>query len=131
MGGGQTGDDDLCKTNDAISHPVARSSLLYDRAGGDVAAVLGALERDLGPPYHFPEALKKLGPGEVNRPLPWHDLTDEFGVRWSMPDDSPPKLIMSVLPRLQAQNERILALLEEQNELLRQLNAGQERGPDA
>ena len=49
----------------------------------------------------------------------------------SMPDDSPPKLIMSVLPRLQAQNEQILALLEEQNELLRRLSAGQEDKPEA
>ena len=30
---------------------------------------------DLGPPYHFPDHLKKLGPGEVNRPLPWDSLT--------------------------------------------------------
>ena len=27
--------------------------------------------REVGPPYHFPDALKTLGPGEVNRPLPW------------------------------------------------------------
>ena len=45
----------------------------------------------------------------------------------SMPEDSPPRLIMSVLPRLQAQNEKILALLEEQNDLLRRLGGGQER----
>ncbi len=38
---------------------------------------LSAVERDLGPPYAFPEALKKLGPNEVNRPLPWKDLTAE------------------------------------------------------
>ncbi len=38
---------------------------------------LSAIERDLGPPYAFPDALKKLGPNEVNRPLPWKDLTDE------------------------------------------------------
>ena len=31
----------------------------------------------LGPPYHFPEHLKTLGPGEVNRPLPWDSLTEE------------------------------------------------------
>ena len=30
---------------------------------------------DLGPPYSFPSHLKKLGPGEVNRPLPWQSLT--------------------------------------------------------
>lgn len=44
----------------------------------------------------------------------------------SMPEDSPPRLIISVLPRLQAQNEKILALLKEQNDLLRRLSAGQE-----
>ena len=44
----------------------------------------------------------------------------------SMPEDSPPKLVMSILPRLQAQNEEILALLKEQNDLLRRLNAEQE-----
>lgn len=31
---------------------------------------------DLGPPYHFPDHLKILGPDEVNRPLPWDTLTD-------------------------------------------------------
>jgi hypothetical protein len=49
----------------------------------------------------------------------------------SMPDDSPPRLIMSILPRLQAQNEKIIALLEEQNELLRRLSDGQDEEPEA
>ncbi|AMV17744.1 arylsulfatase [Planctomyces sp. SH-PL14] len=44
---------------------------------GLVAAPLSAPEADVGPPYDFPEALQKLGPGEVNRPLPWKDLTPE------------------------------------------------------
>ena len=30
-----------------------------------------------GPPYDNPDVLKLLGPGEVNRPLPWDSLTDE------------------------------------------------------
>ena len=34
-------------------------------------------ERNVGPPYPFPDALEKLGPGEVNRPLPWDELTAE------------------------------------------------------
>jgi arylsulfatase A-like enzyme len=38
---------------------------------------LSALEPDLGPPYAFPDAMEKLGPGEINRPLPWEKLTDE------------------------------------------------------
>jgi len=36
----------------------------------------------------------------------------------AMPDDSPPKLITSILPRLKEQNDEVLALLREQNELL-------------
>ena len=39
--------------------------------------VLSALEPKVGPPYDFPEAIEKLGPGEVNRPLPWSELNDE------------------------------------------------------
>jgi arylsulfatase len=38
-------------------------------------AALSRVERDLGPPYAFPDALKKLGPREVNRPLPWESLS--------------------------------------------------------
>lgn len=38
---------------------------------------LPALERDVGPPYQFPDALTKLGAGEINRPLPWAELTAE------------------------------------------------------
>jgi len=40
----------------------------------------------------------------------------------AMPEDSPPKLVMSILPRLQEQNDQILALLKEQTNLLRQLS---------
>ncbi|MFM7922479.1 MAG: arylsulfatase, partial [Planctomycetaceae bacterium] len=36
---------------------------------------LSAPEFEVGPPYHFPEALQKLGAGEINRPLPWDTLT--------------------------------------------------------
>lgn len=35
------------------------------------------VERDVGPPYHFENAMQALGPNEVNRPLPWQDLTAE------------------------------------------------------
>jgi arylsulfatase len=44
------------------------------RIGG---TVLASIERDLGPPYHYPDALKKLGPNELNRPLPWKELNEE------------------------------------------------------
>ena len=32
-------------------------------------------ERELGPPYHFPDAFEILGDGETNRPTPWARLT--------------------------------------------------------
>lgn len=44
---------------------------------GITSTTLSALEREVGPPYAFPDAMAKLGSGEVNRPLPWAELTDE------------------------------------------------------
>lgn len=38
---------------------------------------LSAVELEVGPPWDFPDVMSKLGPGEVNRPLPWESLTDE------------------------------------------------------
>ncbi len=38
----------------------------------------------------------------------------------SLPEGAPPKLVMSVSPKLEAQSEQIIAMLREQNELLRQ-----------
>ncbi len=38
----------------------------------------------------------------------------------SLPANAPPKLVMSILPKLQEQNEQIITLLREQNELLRE-----------
>ena len=39
-------------------------------------ASLSAIERNIGPPYKHAEALKKLGPNEVDLPLPWEQLTN-------------------------------------------------------
>jgi arylsulfatase A-like enzyme len=44
---------------------------------GLVTTVAAEMERDVGPPYVFPEALKTFGPGEIDRPLLWADLTNE------------------------------------------------------
>ena len=44
---------------------------------GMVSGRLRDLERDIGPPYAFPDAIKQLGPGEVNRELSWSELTSE------------------------------------------------------
>jgi arylsulfatase len=42
-----------------------------------IGTSLSVLERAVGPPYAFPDAMEKLGSGEVNRPLPWDELTRE------------------------------------------------------
>jgi len=42
---------------------------------GLVRGGLSPVERNIGPPYDFPEALKLLGPGEVNRRIAWNELT--------------------------------------------------------
>lgn len=44
-----------------------------------------------------------------------------------LPEGSPPKLIMSILPTLRKQNEEIIALLREQNSLLRDQGPSQRR----
>jgi len=44
---------------------------------GIVNTPLSPLEREVGPPYYFKEVLGIIGPGEVNRPLPWTELTEE------------------------------------------------------
>lgn len=53
----------------------ARFGRQQDR--GLIRTTLSVLERDVGPPYAFPSAIQQLGPGEVNRPLPWSELTEE------------------------------------------------------
>lgn len=44
---------------------------------GITNAALPPLEPTVGPPYDFADALPQLGPGEINRPLAWEDLTEE------------------------------------------------------
>ncbi len=43
---------------------------------GLLEAPLSAVERTIGPPYPFPDAIKEFGPGEVALPFPWDGLTE-------------------------------------------------------
>lgn len=43
---------------------------------GMVNHPLPVMEQEIGPPYAFPEDIAKLGPDEVNRPVPWSDLSE-------------------------------------------------------
>ncbi|MFN7736986.1 MAG: arylsulfatase [Pirellula sp.] len=42
-----------------------------------IASQPSSVERSVGPPYPFPDAIKKLGPGELNLPKPWNELNEE------------------------------------------------------
>jgi arylsulfatase len=53
------------------------SRYLRQKGMGLIQTALSPLEREVGPPYAFPDVLEKFGPGEVNRPLPWTELTEE------------------------------------------------------
>jgi arylsulfatase len=44
---------------------------------GIVGGKLSPVEREVGPPYSFPDAFQTLGPAEVDRPLPWSELSGE------------------------------------------------------
>lgn len=55
---------------------VARERHARMRRMGLLNHPLPEMERDLGPPYYFPEALQRLGPDEVNRPVPWEELSE-------------------------------------------------------
>lgn len=72
--------EDIAKYRDKyVAGWEAMRSARFERqkAMGLTNTSLSALEREVGPPYAFPEAMKKLGPGEVNRPLPWNELNEE------------------------------------------------------
>ncbi|HEY2411326.1 MAG TPA: arylsulfatase [Pirellulaceae bacterium] len=47
------------------------------QAMGLLSGKLSPFEREVGPPYFFADAYEKLGPGEVNKPFPWGDMTSE------------------------------------------------------
>lgn len=42
---------------------------------GLVRGGLSDVERQIGPPYHFPKAMETLGPDEVNRPVAWDSMS--------------------------------------------------------
>ncbi len=44
---------------------------------GMINTKLYEMERDVGPPYRYPDAIRKLGPGEIEFPCAWTELTDE------------------------------------------------------
>jgi hypothetical protein len=63
--------------------------------------------------------VRSKGRAPSRRPRPSLRLRIMARMLEGMPPEAPPKLVMSILPRLREQNEEIITLLREQSELLR------------
>lgn len=72
---------------------------------------LSDVEYEIGPPYHFPEHLLILGEGEVNRPVPWDELTPEQQQFQAMKME----LHAAMIDRMDREIGRILAQLKRMN----------------
>ncbi len=108
------------------------------KIGGDA---LSAVERDLGPPYAFPDALKKLGPNEVNRPLPWKDLTpaqrafqaDKMAVHAAMVDRMDREIgrVLDQLRAMKALDNTLVFFLSDNGASAEMMVRGDGHDPDA
>ena len=70
--------EDIAKYKDKYKNgwnALAQSRWKKQSEMGLINNALPSMEQQIGPPYDFPEDLKKLGPSEVNRPLPWQELS--------------------------------------------------------
>ena len=80
---------------------------------GIEVAELSELEPQIGPPYAFPEQIKKLGPGEINRPIPWKELT----AKQQQFQATKMAIHAAMVDRMDQEIGRIVTQLESMNEL--------------
>ena len=72
--------EDIAKYRDKYSEgwdAMRAARFARQKKMGIIDTTLSAVEREVGPPAAQPGVLEKLGPGEVNRPLPWSELNEE------------------------------------------------------
>lgn len=105
--------EDIAKYRDKYRNgwDLARDGRWKRRQEMGLGATLSAAERDVGPPYAFPDAMKKLGPDEVNLPLEWSRLTE------SQRQFQAAKMAVhaAMIDRMDREIGRILAQLREMN----------------
>ena len=78
-----------------------------------VKGELSTIEREIGPPYHFPEALEILGKEEVNRPVAWESLSR---AQQKFQQDKM-TIHAAMVERMDKEIGRIIAQLKEMNAL--------------
>lgn len=83
------------------------------QALGLVDGELSTVETEVGPPYAFPNAMKQLGAGEANRPIPWNELTAEQKAFQS----KKMTLHAAMVDRVDQEIGRVLKQLESTNQL--------------
>jgi arylsulfatase len=104
-------------------------------------AALSAVERDLGPPYDFPDALKQLGPNEVNRPVVWQDLSpaqrafqaDKMAVHAAMVDRMDREIgrVLDQLRAMKALDDTLVLFLSDNGASAEIMVRGDGHDPDA
>jgi arylsulfatase A-like enzyme len=76
---------------------------------GIVRHALPEMEREVGPPYALPEQVSKLGSNEVNRPVPWSELSE--AQRWFQSQKM--EIHAAMVDRMDREIGRVLAQLKE------------------
>jgi len=90
---------------------------------GLVPGPMSSVEEDIGPPYVFEKAMEILGPGEVNRPIPWERLTpeqrlfqaDKMALHAAMVDRMDREIgrILQELERMQMRDQTLILFLSD------------------
>ena len=104
-------------------------------------SALSAIERDVGPPYSFPDAIAKLGPNEVNRPLPWSQLNaaqrkfqaDKMAVHAAMVDRMDREIgrVLAQIRAMGAMENTIVFFLSDNGASAEMMVRGDGHDPDA
>lgn len=107
--------EDIQKYKDRYSagwNEIQKARFAKQKEFGLNTVSLPAMEREVGPPYAFPAAIEKLGPGEVNRPLPWNEFTKE------QQDFQAAKMAIhaAMVDRMDAEIGKVLAQLKAMNQ---------------
>ena len=102
---------------------------------------LAPFEREVGPPYPFPEALQRLGSAEVNRPVPWSTLTssqqrfqsDKMAVHAAMVDRMDREIgrILNQLQAMGAWTNTLILFLSDNGASAEIMVRGDGHNPDA
>jgi arylsulfatase A-like enzyme len=111
------------------------------QALGIGGSALSAIERTVGPPYDFPDALKQLGIHEVNRAAPWMSLTpaqqrfqaDKMAVHAAMVDRMDREIgrILEQVRAMDATQKTIVLFLSDNGASAEMMVRGDGHDPDA